>query len=108
MANLDVYKKLVEEIKKSLLLDDADKQYWLENGKNLPDVIIEGVYNAVKAKNDLMQIYIKTALKNDPDQNYLKQLKTKIKEIKSETLKLSEKEQTADADEILAAQLAKL
>lgn len=100
--------KLKTEIEKSILLDETEKQYWLDILDKLPDVILEGMYKTIKAKNDLMQTYISTALKNDPDHEYLNQLKTKIKKIKNTALQISEKEQSVDAESLLVEKLANL
>ena len=103
-----IKKEFKSEVEKCLLLDEADKKYWLENAENISPDVLESVYNVVKNKNDLMSKYISTALANDPNHEILAELKQKIKSIRSGSLKLAEKEEQPDAEKMLAEKLAKL
>lgn len=101
-------KAVVDEINKSILLKDEEKEFWLSKINSLPTAVLKGVYEAVKGKNELMGEYLNAAFESDPDQNYVKQLKQKIKKIKNDTLKIEEDKQSQDAEQLLTAELDKL
>ncbi len=104
----DLIKKFKEEIKKSLLMADEDKPYWLSQADSLSQGVLAQIYALVKQKNDLVQQYIRTALANDPDHAYLTELKNTIKNIKASSLHLEEKAEDPDAEALLEQKLANL
>lgn len=95
--------KFKREIRRSLALTPEQKKFWEENAETTPEEILKQVYGIVKPHNDEMQKYIEIAIQKDP--SLLKNLKDKIREIKKETLKLAEGEQTPDAEQTLEEQL---
>ena len=100
--------KFKTEVQRSLIMDADDKAYWLNAAASLDKAVIQSVFKLVKSKNDQIDGYIKTALENDANQEYLKELKTKIKEIKKNTLQVEEKATQPNAEELLESQLNKL
>lgn len=108
MKKTELIAAFLAEVQKSLLLEDEDKKYWLENAQNLLPEVLESVYNVVKNKNDLMDSYINAALADDPDHEILRELKLKIKTIESGSQKIAEEEQQLNAEEMLVEEIAKL
>lgn len=96
------------EVGKSLIMTDDDKSYWLKAAEGLNPEILESVYNMVKDRNEMISGYIRVALQHDPDQQYLNELKTKIKELKKNTLQIEEKSTQPNAEDELAQKLAEL
>jgi len=94
-------KEFKREISKSLLLDSKEKSYWIENFKVLPAVVIQGVFTAVKTKNDLINKYLLEALKEDTDHIYLSELKVKINLIRGGLNNLVETKEATAAEEFL-------
>ena len=89
------------ELQKSLLLEEVDKQYWLENCEKLPVAFLKSVYRLIRGKNKMMEKYIHTALENDTDHVHLADLKAKIKKLKLQSMEIDEKIQSDEADIIL-------
>ncbi len=110
MASTDTTQKLKKELLRCLLLNDDDKNYWLENADTLPQMVIEGVYKTLKEKNDLMETYMNVALQNDPDHKHVLELEEKIKNMRRNVLKKDESAVTKneDAEALLAEKLANL
>ena len=102
-------KKLEEKLRASLvrclLLPEVEKKYWLGQIATLPDVLMKDVFDAVEAKNLMMDEYKKEALKHDPDHQLLIELETKIKQVKKGALQLEEKAMNPDAEADLEQQL---
>jgi hypothetical protein len=84
-----------------LLLDDADKQYWLENAEKIPMDVLRNVYREVQKKNKSVEKFIKTALENDPDHLYLAELKNKVAKLKRNTKEMAEKAGETEPENIL-------
>lgn len=105
MASNKLIKKFKTEIEKSLLLSIEDKKFWLENAGKLSKFALQQIYDQVHEKNKLVEIYIKTALADDTDQVYLKELKDKVKKLKKNTLKIAEKEEEPEAEKFLKEKL---
>lgn len=92
------------ELQRSHLLDDGVRDYWIYNTDQLPEPLLKNLYQVVKSKNDKVEQCIRVALDNDPDHQFLKELKEKVKEIKKGSLALEEA-QTSDAEGLLEEQL---
>lgn len=107
--NLKLLKqKFLKALQESILLEEEEKQYWIAHLSELSPLFLESICEVVESKNQLIKDYVRAALADDTDQQYLQQLKTKIKNLRSSTLALAEKEQNADADLMLKNRLAQL
>lgn len=89
------------EVKKSLLLEEADRQYWLANCENLPNSFLLSVYRLLKTQNGSIEEYIHVALENDPDHIHLTALKAKIKKLQLEAMEIDENIKSNNVDAIL-------
>ena len=102
-------KKFEEKLKASLvrclLLAEEEKFFWLGQITTLPDSLMKDVFDAVEAKNLMMDEYKKEALRHDPDHKLLIELKTKINQIKKGALQLEEKAMNPHAEADLKQQL---
>jgi undecaprenyl pyrophosphate synthase len=95
----------IREFERSLLLDDGVKKYWIQNADQLPEPLLQNLYQVVKAKNDKVDEYIRAALADDPDHKILQELKTTVSKIKKETRELEEKSQAVNPEELLEEQI---
>ncbi len=80
------------EIKKNILLEDEDKQYWLQVAETLPSPLLEYFYNFLKEKNVLLDSYIDKAIQADPD--LLPTLKAQVKNLQKHFREFQEKDAT--------------
>jgi hypothetical protein len=100
--------KLKEELEKSLLLEKEDRHYWLENLPNLPLPIVENLLKSLVPKNDQVNNYINAALAQDQNQEHLKALKLKTKQIIQGAFKLEEKSESGTEQQSSEELLQKL
>lgn len=107
----ELKKQLLKEIERSILIEDEDKKYWLEQVETLPIDSIERLLGYIKPKNDKVDEYIDTALAQDKNQEHLKQLKRDVAQIKKTYFKAEEggqKQQEEEKGEELLKQLEDL
>lgn len=97
--------KLQKSLQRCLLLQETEKNFWLQQIPKLPDSMLVEIYTTVESKNFIMDSYTREALKKDPDNKLLAELEQKISQIKKESLALEENAQTADPDAALKKQL---
>lgn len=90
-----------KQIRRCLLLDDAEKKFWLESADTLPPNLLAEMTDFFKSKNRLMESYVSSALRADPQ--IIPDLKNKVSELKKHILsaKESESKKTDNTDEIL-------
>lgn len=104
----DLIKKLIEEIKKTILLEEPEKKYWLENLGKMPQSLLQKFLLALESKNIIVEEYILTALKNDPDNKYHADLKARILKIKETAFAMDEKGDVKNAEDDLLKQIQNL
>lgn len=90
------------EVQRSLLLEEADKVYWLENAEKLPVSLVEAFFDLIKAKNELIDVYIQKAIEEKPE--LVAEFKNKITKLKKDLLKLEEKESSNQSAEAILEQ----
>lgn len=83
--------QLKSELEKSMLIDEPDRDFWLDSLPNLPIVTVQNLLEALRPKNQLVTEYINAALGQDENQEHLTALKNKIKSIKQNAFKVEEK-----------------
>ena len=90
-----------KQIRRCLLLNDAEKKFWLESAETLPPNLLAEMTDFFKSKNRLMESYVSAALKNDP--KIIPNLKNRVSELKKHilTAKENESKQTDNTEEIL-------
>ena len=101
-------KKLANEIEKSLLMEDADKQFFLGRIEAMTPGMINAFYEQLSKKNRLVEKYIRLALAEDKGHLYLSELKAKIRQLQSSTQKLSEQGEVAGLELELLQKLSQI
>jgi hypothetical protein len=99
-------KRFLEEVKRCLLLDDSEKDYWIKKIDDIPTEFLKSIYKTIQVKNRLMDKYVLTAVKNDPA--LLQELKNSINKIKKNAIAMEEKMSSPDADEDLMTKLKEI
>lgn len=94
-------KNLEAEIQKTLLMEEEEKKYWLDQIKILPDVLLDQVFNSIHKRDQIVDYYIQAGLSQDKDRKYLSELKGTIQTIKTTALKMEEESQGTNAEDIL-------
>lgn len=99
------YKKIVIEIKRSILLTSDEKSAYLEKIKKLPDQLLVSILKKIRAGNKQMDGYIKIALRNDHEGKELQMLKNKLKQVKKELLVREEAAEQSDPESFLTTHI---
>ena len=109
MKNRNKKEKAAEkEIRRSVLLNQEDKKYWLESLKALPDAILKDLHKYVFQKNKIVDKYIHAALAKDKKRKYLPEFKSKMRSIIRKAFALEEKSEKGDTDSLLKKQIENL
>jgi len=99
LSGLDpLRQKLQEELQRSILLEDAEKAYWLSQLPELPRLSIENLLKTLIPKNQVADMYIQTALSQDKQQEHLKSLQPKVKKIIQQAYQVEEKTEVKTAE----------
>ena len=101
-------KKLLKALKKCWYLPEKEKKFWLENVSTLPDQTLENVLKEIEEKNKMMNQSIEAAIEENPDNTYLKKIKSKINQIKKKAFEKEEGASKETLEEELEDQLGKL
>ena len=99
-------KRFLVEVKRCLLLEDSEKDYWIKKIDDIPAEFLKSIYKTILEKNRLMDKYVLTAVKNDP--SLLQELKNSINKIKKNAIAMEEKMSSPDADEDLITKLKEI
>ena len=91
-----------------ILLSIKEKKEWLAKTNSLPDVLLEKTIAALEEKNRITDTYIKAALKDDKNQEHLKGIKKKVKEIYRKTAEMDKKISQEQAETLLSQQIKNL
>lgn len=94
-------KKLAKEIRRSILLSEKDKNYWIGLIPSMPDVLVGIVYGMIRQKNDITDHYIEIAMAGKSGKKYLIELKTNIVNIKKRALEMDENAAQENNENIL-------
>ncbi len=107
-SNKDLKTKVKESIEKCLLMSEEEKQYWLSKIDELPVPTLENVLRIIQNKNAIIDGYITQAIAADPEGEYLKTLKIKVKKIKKQAFNIEEKAENVEQEEQLDELLKKI
>lgn len=99
---------LRNEISRSLLISEAEKNFWLEKIEELPEVNLDRLFDQFQSKNKIVDGFIQEALDNDPDHHYLFQLKNLHQKIKKKGFQIEETTQQPNAESFLENELNNL
>lgn len=78
-------------IKNTLLLEQADKNYFLENLTQLPNSALQYFYLELKPKNELVEAYLERAITDNPA--LINQFKQRVTKLGKQILALQEDEE---------------
>lgn len=106
--SIDLKNQAKNLIQESLTLDWDQKQFWLQKINDMPTELLAKFIKSVKENNDFMNRGFEAALKNDPEQKYLKNLQKTIQTLQKEGHELYDKKIAQSADEELEQQLNQL
>lgn len=84
-------KELEEELKRSLLLEEADRQFWLDNLATLPLPLVQKLLSILAPRNAQVDGFIETALSQDSKQEHLTSLRHQVAAYKKQAYRLEEK-----------------
>lgn len=79
------------ELERSILVEPADRDFWLANLADMPLPVVKNLLNILVTKNAQIDSYIETALSQDTSQEHLKALRSQVAAIKKQAYKLEEK-----------------
>lgn len=88
--------QLRDELTRSILVTDADRQYWLDNLDTLPLPIIQNLLAILPPRNAQVDGFIETALAQDQKQEHLTSLRRQVAAHKKQAYRLEEKGHVAD------------
>jgi hypothetical protein len=95
------------QIENTLLLDEADKNYWRQNMQNLPENLLQYFSSVLAEKDNLIDRYLEKALSLNPDA--ATNLKNKVTKMRKDILEMeeSEDENKVKLEEMLDEELKK-
>jgi hypothetical protein len=91
--------QLREELKRSLLLEEADRQFWLDNLATLPLPLVQNLLAILVPRNARVDGFIETALAQDGKQEHLTSLRRQVAAYKKQAYRLEEKGQAGSERE---------
>jgi hypothetical protein len=108
MPGQELINNFVSEISRSILIDDADKEFWTGNSSRLPEVLLKYFYDFIKEQNALIDESVAKALEQDPQ--LLAELKKRVSVMKNHILTLKEESETKKekAEDYLSEELRKI
>ena len=98
-------KQLLKELKKCWYLPKEDKSFWIENMSDLPNHTLLNVLKSIQHSNKLMSKFLQTAIDENPGNNYVKEIKAKINQIKLKAFEIEEEESKSKLDDELERQI---
>jgi hypothetical protein len=90
MTDKKFLKDFSAQIENTLLLEEADKNYWRENMKNLPENLLRYFSQVLAEKDKLVDSYLDKALTIDPEAANV--LKNKVTKMRKDILAMEEGE----------------
>jgi len=90
MTDKKFLKAFLARVEKTLLLDEADKKYWLENSANLPDTMVKYFSAILDEKDKVVDAYLEKALTDNPA--LVETMKSKVQKLRKDILALEENE----------------
>lgn len=107
MTDKKFLKDFSAQIENTLLLEEADKNYWRENMKNLPENLLRYFSQVLAEKDKLVDSYLDKALTIDPEAANV--LKNKVTKMRKDILAMEEGEvdNKGQLEEIMDEELKK-
>lgn len=93
------------EVKKSIILREDQKEYWLKNGDRLPPSALQCITREISRANRDVEKSLRAAVENDPKNIHLNKLKTEVNKMKVKVLKLEEASQSQNPEDFLSSNL---
>ena len=88
MDKKQLYQRLIEELDRSLIVDEKTRKYWLDNYKTLPVAAVEFFYRHLVKADDHIQELIEAGLDANP--KLAEEILRKGKAVKRKALKYEE------------------
>jgi hypothetical protein len=101
-------RELIAALDEAWYLPDEDKLYWIENIETMPSPMLEATTNAIKAKSNLVDKYVGTALEEDKDHMLMAELKNKVLTLKKKAFSIDESAEKGDIEEDLSKKLQEI
>jgi hypothetical protein len=107
-AQSGLAEKFTGEVTRSLLLDQADKEFWLREAGTLPQAVLGRVYENISSHNRIVDDYVDEALKED--QTIIPELKKKVQNLKKQIAGFKEAQEGGAemAEKLLMEEIQKL
>ncbi len=105
---IDLQNQVKKELEESLIIEDSERQFWLQNLLVLPEQTLKDLLQILKPKNEAINEMIETALSQDQNQEHLKALRQDISKIKAEAFKIEEKGASSQEETVQAKLLEEL
>ena len=100
-----IFKK---EIKRCFLLPKSEREYWLNEADNLPQIVIDDLLKKVRNTNKQTDKYIEVALQADKKKQFGAELKQVYEKTKRNMVADNESVESETAEESLQNQLDKI
>lgn len=97
-----------QEFESSLIIDELERKFWLDNLNQLPQPTLENLLKILKPKNEAVNKMIETALSQDQNQEHLTKIKQEFANIKKEAFKIEEKGESSQEKTVQAKLLEEL
>jgi hypothetical protein len=95
LATLDpLRQKLKDELQRTILLEEPDRAYWLENLLTIPLPIVENILKTIVPKNQIVDAYVETAMASQTPEQLLQSLKLQVQQIKQQAYRIEEKSES--------------
>jgi hypothetical protein len=98
--------RLREELEKSILLDEADREYWLNAIRKLPEESVPAVLKDILESNNMVEKYLLAALEADP--KIIDKLKSKTRQIQNKAFEIDQTAESQNAENDLDDQLKQI
>lgn len=100
--------KFKKEISRCFLLPKNEREYWLKEADELPEIVIDDLLKKVRATNKQTDTYIKVALKSDKKEKFGGELTQIYEKTKRNIVADHESVESETAEESLQNQLDKI
>lgn len=105
MTTAELYRELLNELDRSLVVDDKTRGYWLKNYQTLPEAVVKFFYDELKKTNRHIDEMIAAGIDGNPEMNA--QIRQKMKEAKKKlnTFREQESQSEENPEEFLKSNL---
>lgn len=91
--------QLESELKRSMLISEEDRLFWLQELPTLPTASVENLLKILKPKNQQVDEYLDAGLQSDQTQSYLMAIKAEVIKTKKQARQAEEKSQSTTEEQ---------